>query len=219
MAETALGNIQKAAPPPLSQPLDSSDVAWVAVPVPQPPEVLARLLHDVEAIFRVNPFLTFSVWRELAPGHYHAEFHNESNNQNVAVDFEVMPGPGQGLTLRYASGLKKRTIFAVEPGEGGRGGSRLVIVDDYEGLPEAERAARLAEVDKSLLAWGRALRKYFLRLARWSWVPGWRWYLRRVWIPMRPMARRIVWLIWIVTLLEFAFFLFLILILVIEQGR
>jgi hypothetical protein len=94
-----------------------------------------------------------------------------------------------------------------------------VIVDDYEGLPEAERAARLAEVDKSLLAWGRALRKYFLRLARWSWVPGWRWYLRRVWIPMRPMARRIVWLIWIVTLLEFAFFLFLILILVIEQGR
>ncbi len=218
MAETALPTAA-AAPPPLSQPLDSTDVAWVAVPVPQPPAVLAELIEDVEAIMRVNPFLTFSVWREIGPKRYHVEFHNESNGRDVAVDLEVEPGPGRGLTVRYASGLKKRTVLAIEPAEDGGGGSRLVIVDDYEGLPAAERERRLAEVDKSLLAWGRALRKYFLRVARWSWVPGWRWYLRRVWIPMKPMSRRIVWLIWIVTLLEFAFFLFLIAILVIEQSR
>lgn len=202
--------------PPLSVPLDSTDVAWVAVPAPQPPEVLAALLRDVEAILRVNPFLTFSVWQPIGAGRFHAEFDNESNGQKVAVDIEVEPGPGLGLTLRYASGLKRRTVFAIEPLGSG---SRLVIVDDYEGVPAAERQQRLAEVDKSLLAWGHALRKYFLRLKRWGWLPGWRWYLRRVWVPMKPSARRIVWLIWIVTLLEFAFFLFLILILVIEQSE
>ncbi len=211
MAEPA-----QVAPPPLSLPIDSTDVAWVAVPAPQSPEALVALLHDIGAILRVNPFLTFSVWRQIGPVRFHAEFDNESNGQKVAVDIEVEPGPGQGLTLRYASGLKKRTLFAVEPFGTG---SRLVIVDDYESVPEAEREQRLAEVDKSLLAWGNALRKYFLRLNRWSWLPGWRWYLRRVWVPMKPSARRIVWLIWIVSLLEFAFFLFLILILVIEQGK
>lgn len=218
MAEASVPASARAAdtPPPPALPIASTDAAWVAITAPQPAEELLALCRDVEAIVRANPFLTFSVWRQIGPNAYHVEFENESNGQNVALDFEVLPEPDRGLTLRYAGGIKKRTVLVVEPLERG---SRLVIVDDYEGLPEEERQARAAEVDRSLAGWGNALRKYFIRIRRWSWVPGWRWYIRRVWVPMKPSARRIVWLIYIITVAEFAFFLFLILIWVIEQNR
>lgn len=222
MAETA-------ATPPVA----SSDAAWVTVPVPQDPDTLARLCRNVETLFRVNPYLYFSVWRQTGPSSYHAEFENQSNQQKVSVDLEVTAGPGAGFTVNYASGLKKRTIFAIEPAAEG---SRLTITDDYEGqevqVPRAqgragaadglsaeERAARATEADKSLHAWGVALRAYFLRLKRWSWLPGWRWYIRRVWIPMKPSSRRIVWLLYLISVVEFFFFLFVLLIYLIEKSQ
>lgn len=73
-------------------------------------------------------------------------------------------------------------------------------------------------MDKSLQAWGVALRAYFLRLKRWSWLPGWRWYMRRVWVPMKPSSRRIAWLLCLITAVEF-FFLFVLLIYLIEQQN
>ena len=195
-------------------PVATRDAAWVAVPVPQDAGTLAQLCRDVEALFRVNPYLYFSDWRQTGPASYHVEFENQSNRQKLALDFEVVPGPGQGFTVNYAGGLKQRTIFTIEPATQG---SRLTLTDDYEGLPAAERAARAVEVDKSLHAWGVALRAYFVRLKRWSWLPGWRWYLRRVWVPMKPSARRIVWLFYLITVVEFFFFLFVLLIYLIEQ--
>ena len=68
-------------------------------------------------------------------------------------------------------------------------------------------------------AWADALRLYFLRRRRWSWLPGWRWYIRRVWMPMKPSARRIVWFIYLITVAEFFFFLFVLLIFLIERGN
>jgi hypothetical protein len=207
--------IPATAPPP-NLPTDSRDVAWVAIPAPQKPAELAGLCRDVEVLFRVNPYYYFAGFKPTGPASFHAEFENQSNKQQVTVDFDVTPGPGQGLTVNYRQGLKKRTFFTIDPYESG---SRLVIVDDYESLPEAEREARLAEVDKSLQAWGEALRLYFLRLKRWSWAPGWRWYMRRAWVPMKPSARRIVWMLYLITLVEFLFFLFVMLIYLIEQGK
>ncbi len=195
-------------------PVASSDAAWVTVPLPQNVEELARYCRDVEALFRVNPYLYFSTWRQTGPSSYHVEFENQSNRQKITVDFEVAAGSGAGFTVNYASGLKKRTVFAIEPAAEG---SRLTITDDYEGLSAEERTARAAEVDKSLHAWGVALRAYFLRLKRWSWLPGWRWYIRRVWVPMKPSARRIVWLLYLISVVEFFFFLFVLLIYLIEQ--
>ena len=197
-------------------PTDSRDVAWVAIPALQPPAELAPHLRDVEVLLRVNPYYYFSAWRKIGPDAYHVELENQSNQQKLALDLYVTPGPEQGLTISYRQGLKKRTYFTIEPlGTG----SRLVITDDYEAVPESEREARMSEVDKSLKAWGEALRLYFLRLKRWSWVPGWRWYMRRVWVPMKPSARRIVWLLFLITVVEFLFFLFVLLIYVIEQGK
>lgn len=197
-------------------PTDSKDVAWVAIPTPQTPAELAPHLRDVEVLLRINPYYYFNVWRKTGPDSYHVELENQSNQQNLALDFDVTPGPGQGVTLSYRQGLKKRTFFTFEPYGTG---SRLLVTDDYEALPEAEREARMAEVDKSLKAWGEALRLYFLRIKRWSWVPGWRWYMRRVWVPMKPSARRIVWLLFLITVVEFLFFLFVLLIYVIEQSK
>lgn len=195
-------------------PVASRDAAWVTVPVPQDAGTLVQLCHDVETLFRVNPYLYFSVWKQTGPASYHTEFENQSNQQKLTLDFEVVPGPGQGFSVCYTSGLKQRTVFAIESTPDG---SRLTITDDYEGLPAAERATRAAEADKSLHAWGVALRAYFVRLKRWSWLPGWRWYLRRVWVPMKPSARRIVWLLYLITVVEFFFFLFVLLIWMVEH--
>lgn len=197
-------------------PVDSRDAAWVTVPVPQDPDTLAQLCRNVETLLRVNPYLYFSAWRQTGPSSYHAEFENQSNQQKVSVDFEVTVGPGLGFTVNYASGIKRRTIFAIEQAVEG---SRLTITDDYEALSAEERATRAAEADKSLHAWGVALRAYFLRLKRWSWLPGWRWYIRRFWIPMKPSSRRIVWLLYLISVVEFFFFLFVMLIYLVEKSQ
>ena len=121
-------------------PTASRDAAWVTVPVPQEADTLAQLCRDVEALFRVNPYLYFSDWRQTGPTSHHVEFENQSNQQKLALDFEVVPGPGQGFTVNYAGGLKRRTIFTIEPAAQG---SRLTLTDDYEGLPAAgARGAR-----------------------------------------------------------------------------
>lgn len=197
-------------------PVDSADAAWASLPVPFAPGELAELCRDVEALFRVNPYYYFDVWRQTGPGRFHAEFENQSNKTRQTLDLEVTPGPGAGLTVAYDQGIKKRTVFTIAPAPGG---SRLTVTDDYERLPAAEREQRRAEVDKSLAAWAESLRRYFLRLKRWSWLPGWRWYIRRVWIPMKPSTRRIVWFIYLITVVEFFFFLFVLLIYLIEQNN
>ena len=192
------------------------DAAWASFFTPFPPDILINAIRDVEALYRVNPYYYFDVWRQTGPDTYHAEFENQSNNTRQTLDMNVMLEPGQGRTVTYIGGIKKRTVFTIEPA---KGGSRLTITDDYDLLPTAEREERKSEADKSLNAWAEALRIYFLRLKRWSWLPGWRWYLRRVWIPMKPSARRIVWFIYLITAAEFFFFLFVLLIYLIEQGN
>jgi hypothetical protein len=193
-------------------PVASGDAAWVSLPVPLAPAQLVPLLRDVEAIFRANPYYEFHRWQALAPGHYAVELRNHSNERTLTAELEVSEEP---LTVTYSDGLKRRTVFAVEPAPTG---SRLTVTDDYDRLAAEERAERLEEVDRSLNAWGEALRVYFARQRRWAWLPGWRWYLRRVWVPMKPSARRIVWLLCLFTAAEFFFLLFVVLIWSVESA-
>ena len=99
--------------------------------------------------------------------------------------------------VHYSRGVKRNTRFEIASTAGG---SRLRITDDYSGAA----APDTAEVDRSLHAWGVALREYLLRERRWGWCAPWRWYMRRVWVPMKPVARRITFLILMVTLAEIA---------------
>ena len=199
----------------LMSPMASNDAAWIDFTLPISPQVIGGLCHDIEAIFRINPYYYFKVWRQTGAAAYFLEFENQSNQTANTLDIKVSAGPGLGWTVHYNHGIKQRTIFAIEAVPHG---SRIILTDDYQGLPEAERVQRLAEVDKSLHAWGAALRRYFLRHQRWAWLPGWHWYLRRVWVPMRPSARRIVWLLYLFTIAEFCFFIFVLLIYMIEQN-
>ena len=196
-------------------PIDSSDAAWATIDLPLPVHRVAEECRDLEAVLRINPFWVFSEWQTLDADTFRARLRNESNEQELATVLRRRPGPGLGFTLTYEHGLKRRTVFLLDEAAGG---SRLTMVDDYDGTPAEERARRAAEVDRSLLAWSRALQRYLLRLKRWSWVPGWRWYMRRLWIPMKPSARRIVWLLYVITLAEFVLFLFVLLIYAIEQN-
>lgn len=195
---------------------ESTDAAWISVATPLAAPALSALCRDLETLYRLNPCLVFRSWETTGKDVYHTEFHNLSNEQNVAVDFTVIPGPADGITVTYGQGIKKRTLFAIEPYNTG---SRLVITDDYEKLPPSERATRLKEVDKSLNAWGKSLYNYFRRYHHWSWLAPWRWYMRRLWIPMTPSARRITWIITVITLAEFVFFLLVLMIFLIEWGR
>lgn len=201
-------------PPPAG--IDVRDAAWVHVPTRFPPEALARELRDAEVLLRINPYYYFKTLERTGPDSFHAEFENQSSQQQVTVDIDVESGPGPGLTLNYRQGIKRRTFFIIEPGARG---STLVVTDDYSGTTEEERKQREAETDKSLLAWGEALRVYFLRLRRYSRLPGWRWYIRRLWIPMKPSGRRIVWLLYLITLVEFFFFCFVVLIWWVEHYK
>lgn len=199
-----------------SQSSPDEDRAWATIHTALRPEELSDLSRDVEILFRLNPYYYFNVWRQTGPDTFHVEFENKSNQLRQSLDLHVAHEDGRGLTVAYSGGIKKHTAFTIEPATGG---SRLTVTDDYNLLPVAEREQRQAEVDKSLKAWAESLRVYFLRLKRWSWLPGWRWYIRRIWIPMKPSSRRIVWLLYLITVAEFFFFLFVLLIYVIEQNK
>ncbi len=201
-------------PPPAG--IDVQDAAWIRVPTTFTPAELASHLDDVEVLLRLNPYYYFKRFKTAGADRWQLEFENQSNQQQLVTDVMVNRSNGRGISLEFTSGLKKRTHFTVEPFELG---SYLVVTDDYSGTPEAERKQREAEIDKSLTAWGESLRIYFLRLRRYSRVPGWRWYIRRLWIPMKPSARRIVWLLAIISVAEFGFFCFVMLIWLAEQYK
>ncbi|MEK6551288.1 MAG: hypothetical protein AABZ50_06605 [Pseudomonadota bacterium] len=180
-------------------PTDSKDIAWVAIPCRQTPETLRRYLSDPEILLRINPYLVFKRWEAAGPDRYRVDFHNETNQLEYQGDIAAEMRPDGVLVLHHRKGLKQRTFFSIEATPKG---SQLIVVDDYEGPSEAERESRKNEVDRSIVAWGEALRRYFVRQRRYGWLPGWRWYIRRVWMPMKPSHRRILWLLWLFTLFD-----------------
>ena len=174
-----------------------ADAAWVVIETPLVPGTLAAFCSDLERLYRINPYLEFRLWRATAPGGYAVAFRNLSNRREFELQLTLERNSAGDFTVRYDRGIKRSTRFEIESAASG---SRLRITDDYHG----EAAADLGEVDKSLHAWGVALREYLLRERRWGWCVPWRWYMRRVWVPMKPSARRITYIILMVTLAEIA---------------
>ena len=207
-----MSNAQKPIPP---IPVTSDEVAWVTIQTALSLERLNEFCLDIEALFRLNPYYRFSHWQKTGDDSYHVQFKNESNGQEYDLHLQIGDKYQLGFTVYYSHGLKKRTIFAIQAAESG---SALVVLDEYEKLPEGENDASMAEVDKSLMAWGASVRKYIMRQQRYGRVPGWRWYIRRLWLPMNPSARRVVWFIWLISILELGVFLFALLIYIIEQN-
>lgn len=174
-----------------------ADAAWVTIEVPLDPTALAAFCCDVERLYRINPYLEFRRWQETAPGAFTISVRNLSNQRDFDLQATLDRISERDFSVRYDRGAKRSTRFEIEAADGG---SRLRITDDYSGATEADTA----EVDRSMHAWGVALREYLLRDRRWGWCAPWRWYMRRVWTPMKPSARRITFIILMVTLAEIA---------------
>ena len=173
------------------------DAAWVTIDVPLEPAALAGFCLDVERLYRINPYLEFRRWRETAPGTFSVSMRNLSNQRDLELQLTLERVSERDFSVRYDRGVKRSTRFEISAAAGG---SRLRITDDYGGAAEPDTA----EVDRSLHAWGVALKEYLLREQRWGRIAPWRWYMRRVWVPMKPSARRITFIILMVTLAEIA---------------
>lgn len=187
----------------------SEDKAWATIQTTWPAAKLIEFCHDLERLYRINPYLEFRSWKETMPGTIHTEFRNLSNNQEYSLDLTFIPESEASFSIQYAQGIKALTHFKIQITEQG---SSLTITDHYNRLSDAERAQHLDEVDKSLPAWSQAIFDYLSRHKRWGWIVPWRWYMRRVWVPMKPSARRIAWMLYLITVVEFFFFLFVALI-------
>ncbi len=185
-------------------PQDSEDAAWVTIETSYSAADLRAFLDDVERLYRINNLLVFEEWSRIGENRYRLRVENLSNDRLLESDLEV-ESDADGITVRYAKGLRTSTSFRVVPGAGDH--ANLIVTDDYAGTSLAEREERIVEVDKSLIPWGIDIHRYLRRWKRWSWLPGWKLYMRRLWQPMKPMSRRIAFMLWMVTAAEFVVFL------------
>lgn len=185
------------------------DAAWVRIATALSPATLATFCQDAERLLRINSMYEFQEWRPQGEGRFFMRVRNLSNGRTIETPVRVEPRP-DGVRIVYEVGLKTATSFRVEPlaANGERGetgadrGAVLVVIDDYSETPEAERRARAGEIDKSLVWWGHDLHRYLRHWARWSGFAPWRWYMRRVWQPMKPTARRITYMLIAISVFE-----------------
>ena len=184
----------------MNAPRTVTDAAWVTVDTAMDRAALAAFCADVERLFRINPLLEVKAWRPIAADRFDVIFKNLATRRELKTELTVQR-EASAVTVHYAGGLKRRTRFEVEALPPG---SRLTVVDDYSGVEADEAHARKDEIDPTLTAWGHALHAYLARHRRWSRYAAWRWYMRRIWLPMTPSGRRITYMLWVVTAVEIA---------------
>ena len=177
-------------------PMDAEDAAWASLNTPLTVDGLKQFCHDIERLYRINPMLEFNTWQSLDKHRF--LFSGKNISQETPFDFETELQTSElpdGFQVNYSQGVKTSTTFKIEPAPQG---SKLTIVDSYDGLSEEDRKARMNEVDKSIVIWAKYLQEFLLTWHKWSRIAPWRWYMRRVWQPMKPTARRITYmLLWI----------------------
>ena len=167
------------------------DAAWVVLETSFGAAELAAFCRNLERLYHINPFLELASWRESPPDRLRAEVLNHSNQQREVLEGVLTRTSDLGFRLDFASGLKRRTCFEIQPTAGG---SSLTITDEYRAAA-ASAGPLEAGVDRSLHAWGVAIKAYLERDRRWGWIPLYRPFVERVWLPMKPSARRITFLI------------------------
>ena len=174
-----------------------ADAAWVVLETPLAPDALAAFCRDLERLYRINPFLEFTSWAQEGPDRFRAEVFNHSNGVRSVLRGRVGRAPDGALRVDYEEGLKKSTRLDIQPAPGG---SRLTITDEYGPAGDAQASA----VDRSLHAWGVALKAHLERDRRWGWLPLYRMAVERVWLPMKPSARRITFLVLVIAIADIA---------------
>jgi len=188
----------------MSEEEPGADKAWVRIATRLSPAELLAFCRDAERLLRINSMYEIEEWRPEGEGRFFMRVHNLGNGRTLATSVTVEPR-SDGLRIAYATGLKTATELRVEPVVADdRQGAALIITDDYSGTPEVERQTRAAEIDRSLVWWGHDLHRYLHHWARWSGFGPWRWYMHRIWQPMKPKARRITYILIVIGLIDLA---------------
>lgn len=191
--------------------------AWAEFNTPLQVTQLKAFCSDVERLFRINPYLEFKRWQNTAENQFHVSGRNTSQAEPFDFDFDMtVDDIGQGVRVTYKNSLKLTTTFKVEAAEQG---SKLTIIDEYADISAEEAVARANEVDKSLVAWANYLQRFILMWKKWSWLAPWRWYMRRLWQPMKPMSRRITYMLIWITVFEIALIALGVAIYLVEYAR
>jgi len=184
----------------------AEDAAWASIETPLDVESLTIFCQDIERLFRINPMLVFRNWQ--ANGNNHYQCSGENISQEKPFDFDLsfkVSELADGLIINYEQGIKSSTTLKIEkvlPGSQWK--SKLTITDSYTGIPEQERKKQLDTVDRSLTVWAKYLQQYLLAWQRWSRFALWRWYMKRIWQPMKPSGRRITYMLLWITFFEIA---------------
>ena len=179
-----------------------NDSAWASVVTPLSVEALMEFCADTERLFRINPMLVFTKWEEVSENRF--SFSGQNSSQEKAFDFEFglsVSKLDDGYRIDYDKGIKSSTVIKIEADEQG---SKLTITDRYDRLPAGERESLLHEVDQSIVIWAEYLQKFCISWNSWSKFALWRWYMRRIWQPMKPTARRITYMLLWITVVEIA---------------
>lgn len=186
-----------------------SDHAQVDIQTHLSSTELLPLIHDVETLFRINPALSFTQFNTKNRQHYIIAGFNSSNQQHFQLTCRA-ERHAQGVTLYYEQGLKALTRIEIIASSSTEN-TLLRIYEDYNREPVAIRQTRLAEVDKSLIPWAHALRQFFKRWQRWGKFKWWRSAMLRLWLPMKPATRRIMFhFAWISAVEVVIFFILLV---------
>lgn len=180
----------------------TDDAAWAAINTPLSVEELNIFCQDVERLFRINPMLEFNAWENLSDNQYRMAVKNISQEEPFEIDVNIkVEQKADEIILYYSNGIKKKTTLKIEPSEYG---SKLTIMDNYDGLTEEERQSHMHEVDKSLINWADYLQRFLITWNKWSKFGLWRWYMKRIWQPMKPAGRRVTYMLLWITLVEVA---------------
>jgi hypothetical protein len=167
-------------------------------------DAVFEFVADVERLLRLNPHLEIDTWQRLPEGMRLAAL-NETTGRRIETAVRVETASAtRSIVLRYADGLKRTTTLTVEGGDGL--GCRLVVTERYPVIADAQDP-RVAEVDRSLIPWVKAIRRHLLHRKRWGWLPGWHWWHEEFLPGMAPRQRRIVRMIVWISVLEFLVFL------------
>jgi len=189
-----------------SAPIATEDMAWASIETPLSMDELTLFCQDIERLFRINPMLIFKDWQTTEKNAY--QFSGQNISQEEAFDFDLtlnVKTLPDGVQINYQQGVKSRTTFTIEAVDAGsQSKSKLTITENYNGMSEQERKEQLHTVDRSLTVWAKYLQQYFLSWQRWSRFRLWRWYMQRVWQPMKPSGRRITYMLLWITAFEIA---------------
>lgn len=184
---------------------EEEDAAWASINTPLSVEELKIFCQDIERLFRINPMLEFNAWEQLSENRYRMAIKNISHKEEpFEIDVEMrVEQNDDGITIHYESGIKSKTVLKIEPSA--EYGSKLTITDNYDALlSEEERKSKLHEVDKSLINWANYIQRFLVTWEKWSKYGLWRWYMKRVWQPMKPSGRRVTYMLLWITLVEVA---------------